>query len=96
MDCKKCDPEHGIVSHEDRIALGDITYSRTGVELGPTGIELAIEIFGHRAFGCKYLPVALQVQIKEFVLQVELAHDSKGENDGQAETGDVSQMENEP
>lgn len=78
VSCEKCDGEHEVASHETRINLGDITYSRETVALGPTGIELMHRgHLGRRAIGCEYMPGELQGQIREFVLKVELAHQAE-------------------
>ena len=73
--CEECDKKHEVATHETRINLGDITYSRETVSLGPTGIELMHRgHIGRRAISCKFMPQKLQDQIREFVLKVEFAH----------------------
>lgn len=76
MLCDKCAEERKPEREETRIGLGDITYSREIVLLGPTGKELMhAGHLGRRAISCEHMPKELQDQIKEFVLKVELAHD---------------------
>lgn len=72
--CEKCAKEHEVVRNETRIYLGDVTYSRQTVSLGPTGIVLITRgHLGRRAISCGHLPEELQDQIRAFVLKVEQA-----------------------
>ena len=76
--CEKCDNEYTVASRETRIILGDITYSRQDVALGPTGKELQVRgHIGLRAIACEYMPEKLQGQIKEFVLGTEMARTAR-------------------
>jgi len=78
MLCDKCLKERESEREETRIQLGDITYSRETVLLGPTGKELMCSgHLGRRAIGCGYMSEELQDQIKEFVLKAELARDAR-------------------
>ena len=74
--CDKCVKEHTVTSQGVEITLVDVTYSRRFVERGPTGIILKMKgHLGRRALACEQMPKALQDQVREFVLSVELAHE---------------------
>lgn len=75
VTCPNCRKEHEIDHFETRIELGDVTYSRRLIGLGPTGIELVVAgHIGQRAISCGHLPEKLREEIREYVMMVELAH----------------------
>ena len=81
--CDRCAKERVVTRLETEIDLGSITYSRSTVGRGPTGIELVRRgHFPRRAIACEHMSEALQDQVREFVLNVEIAHEPAHEEKG--------------